>query len=394
MNVSDLIIFDFNEKSSVLLMFFVNAVIYSSLLFRKGIRSDRADNIWLGLLIALGGLYITPFMLGYAGWYSEQPYRNILFFLPLQQVLLIGPVLFIYVQSLLDKDFKWQRKHIIHFIPAMFYLLFSLVVFVVDYLVLDSFYFYADGKDMDLDLWYQIAGFISMSFYFFLSFRFYRYYRRASTQEVSYADKVSFRWIQHFLVAFAALLLLRILFFILNPEWGAFGRKYWYYLCFSALFLYVAIAGYANAMQSTVSMGDMVADDLDLLKKKPADIFSSEDNVHELEPWKKKILTLVIEDRQFTNPTLTLTDVAKMLETNRNVISHTINQGFEMNFNDFINQKRVESVAQSIQNGEAKTKTIIALAYENGFNSKTTFLRAFKKFKGETASQYARRFTS
>ena len=94
-------------------------------------------------------------MLGYAGWYSDGFYRDIMFFVLFQQLFLIGPVIFFYTQSQLNKSFALSKKDIIHFIPAIFYPLYSIIVFITDKLVLNEYYFYADGRDKDLAPWYQ-----------------------------------------------------------------------------------------------------------------------------------------------------------------------------------------------------------------------------------------------
>jgi hypothetical protein len=237
----------------VLLIFFFNAILFSYLLLKKGVNENKKDHKWLAAFIFLGGLYLCPFMLGYANWYSITSYRQILFFVPFQQLFLIGPILYIYTKTLLNPHFKFTHEDYIHFLPALAYLIYSLVVFVYDKFLVNEFYFYADGKDKDLDFWYQMTGLMSMLFYLFRSIQYYRKYRRLSVQEVSFADEIAYKWINHFTIAFSAILLLRVLFFILNPEWGNFGSKYWYYLCFSILLLYIAISGYSNAIRTTIA---------------------------------------------------------------------------------------------------------------------------------------------
>jgi YesN/AraC family two-component response regulator len=108
----------------------------------------------------------------------------------------------------------------------------------------------------------------------------------------------------------------------------------------------------------------------------------------ETELWKSKIETLIQEEKLYQNPELTLTDLAKKLETNVSVISKTINQGFQMNFNDYINNFRIEAVKISLSNGEHKKSTLLGIAYDCGFNSKATFNRAFKKNTGKTPKEY------
>lgn len=384
--------FGFGPKSSILLIFFFNGLVFTFLLFRKYIRDNHQPSKWLGFFILLCCLYICPFMLGYAGWYSIRIYREILFFIPFQQLFLIGPVIFFYTQSLLNKDFSLTRKDVTHFLPAILYMGYTLVVFVTDKLVLDEFYFYADGRDKDLAFWYQMAGLISMLFYLLISLRYYMGYRRIIYQEVSFADTILFTWIQHFLIAFSIILVLRVLFFVLNPEWGEFGSKFWYYLCFSVLFYYIALSGYSNTVRTAIAFdSDLLTGPRLVPEAKEPDMRetqNAEQVIPDLDDRKAEILALIKSQQIYTNPRLTLVDVAEALHTNRNVVSSVINQGFEMNFNDFINAQRIEAVIEKFEAGEHNSISLLGIALECGFNSKTTFNRAFKKQMGLTPREF------
>lgn len=387
--MSDILIFDFNEKSSVLLIFFLHALIFSYLLFKEGVFESKKHSKWLAAFIFLGGLYICPFMLGYAEWYSIDGYREFLFFVPFQQLFLIGPVFYFYVKTLVDRDYTLTQNDLIHFLPAFLYLVYSMIVLIGDTLVFDDYYFYADGQDKDLDFWYQMSGLISMLFYLFLSLKYYFRYRKLALQEVSFADEIAFTWIKHFTMAFSLILLLRVLFFILNPEWGAFGRKFWYYLCFSILLQYISISGYSNTVKAMRKLGTKVLLPLDPLatEKNLVTKSETEENIA-IEQWKDKITYLFEKEEVHKNPNLTLTDLATKLNTNRNIISKAINQAFNMNFNDYVNEKRAEAVIESLEKGEHQNHTLLAIALDCGFNSKTTFNRAFKKHTGTTPKQF------
>ena len=63
-------------------------------------------------------------------------------------------------------------------------------------------------------------------------------------------------------------------------------------------------------------------------------------------------------------------------------LSAVINQGFGKNFNDYINDYRVDAFIEKLKNGEQEAQTLLSLAYDAGFNSKATFNRAFKKTTG------------
>ncbi|WP_296355353.1 helix-turn-helix domain-containing protein [Winogradskyella sp.] len=328
-------------------------------------------------------MYLVPYMLGYAGWYSDnyEYTADILFFVPFMQVLLIGPVVYFYTKSLLNNSFKLSRNDYFHFIPALLYLFYSLVVFVTDKLILDEYYFYAIRRDKDLANWYQSTGLLSMAFYLVLSLRHYSGYKKLLFDKVSYADTILFSWIRNFMIAFLAILILRALFFIINPEWGNFGSQFWHYIAFSFVFYYMAINGYSNSIKQTTLQEEQLKTVNvfeDSLEPTIKDIKSSETDL-DIEPWKNQLSQLMTKDKLFENPRLTLSEVADALGTTQKTVSRIVNSGFNMNFNDFINHYRIESVKERLKNGEHNTITLLGIALESGFNSKATFNRAFKK---------------
>jgi AraC-like DNA-binding protein len=375
--------FSFSPKSSILLIFFFHGIVFSILLFIKGFQTVSKSSIWLSLFTLLCALYIAPFMFGYAGWYSKETYRNILFYTPFQQLFLLAPVLYFYFKTLLDKSFSFSVKDYIHFLPAILYLFYSIVVFLTDKVILNEYYFYADGKDKDFSTWYQITGFLLLMFYLIQSLKTYYEYKTITYNLVSFADSVMFTWAKRFLIAFLLLIAIRIVFFIANPEWDQFGKKFWYYVCFSLLFYYVSISGYTNSVLSTTSFRDSPRN-FDDDSTPDAENVIIETNtlkteIVDLDSWKEKIESLMLIDRMYENPELVISDLSNRLGTHSKKISQIINEGFGMNFNDFVNYYRTKALIAKIEEGEHTAQTLLGLALDCGFNSKSTFNRAFKR---------------
>ncbi|WP_111672774.1 AraC family transcriptional regulator [Algoriphagus litoralis] len=385
--------FSFNDKSSLLFLFFVHGLIFFVLLLIKGLRDDHKPSLWLGMFTILSVLYIMPFMLGYANWYSRNPYRDILFYVPFQQLLILPPVIYFYLNSLLDRDFRFIKIHYLHFLPGLVYLIYSLVVFLVDQVILQEYFFYEDGRDKDFLFEYQAAGFFSLLIYLVLSLRIYKKYQAVTFNSFSHADSLSFRWAKHFLIALLVLVILRGLFFILNPEWDAFGRKFWYYFLFGAVLYYVSMAGYMSSIRSLTALGGLdrlrdIGQDSELPASVEVPIETEVPLPDDLEFWKEKIEKLIVEERYFENPELSVFDLAQKLETYPKKISQTINLAFEMNFNDYINQFRVKAVIDKIEHKKDLNLTLLGIALECGFNSKSTFNRAFKRYTGANPKEY------
>ncbi|MEM6725553.1 MAG: helix-turn-helix domain-containing protein [Bacteroidota bacterium] len=387
--------FGFNDYSSFLLFFFLYGLIFSFLLARTTYLDQLKSSGWLSLFLILCSLYVSPFMCGYAGWYGLDYYREFLYFMPLQQLFLIGPIFYFYTRSLIQADFSFSFREMLHLVPAILYGLYSLIVFVGDVFLFEEYHFYADGRDKDLDFWYQMSGLISMLFYLGLSLKAYNQYRKRVLDTLSFADAVLFQWVPRYLISFGIILILRVLFFILNPEWGEFGRKFWYYAWFSILYFYIGISGYTYAIRQGVT--NSMHQTFQEFDWKPTPIMEvveeapTQSTVLDqafLADWTNKINTKLESDRLYADPKLTLNVLARTLDTNPKVISQVINQGFEMNFNDFINQHRVEALIEKLKAGTHHQQTLLSIAFDCGFNSKSTFNRAFKKYKGITPMQF------
>lgn len=395
--------FDFGFYSSVLLISFTQGIIYSCLLLAKAIKTENKSNYWLSLFIFLCSLYIAPWLLGFGGWYDNQPYRDILFYTPFQHLFFIGPVIFFYTQSLLNPSFKFSKKDIGHLLPGCIYFIYIISIFIYDKFIYGDYYFYKDGMDKDFDALYQKLGLASMIVYFILSIRYYNVYKKLMFQVVSYADSILFKWIKTYLIAFLIMLVLPIIFDIIEfiyPEMKSYKGSWWFYLFFSIVMYYIAVMGYSNPLLSSIPYKMSLFDKNPVLllgENQPNETETIIDIQHEtfeetispeIEHWKSKIETLIQEQKLYQNPELTLTDLAKKLDTNAAVISKTINQGFQMNFNDCINTYRIEAVKNSFANGEHKKSTLLGIAFDCGFNSKATFNRAFKKNTGKTPKEY------
>ena len=397
--------YDFNFYSSLLLITFSQGLIYSLLLLKKGIQTQNKSNYWLSLFVFLCSLYVAPWMLGFAGWYDNQPYRNFMFYMPFQHLLFVGPTIFFYTQFLLNPAFKFTKKQFLHFIPGIIYLVYIFGMFVYDVFIVNKLYFYENGMDKDFDEWYQYCGFISMFVYFILSIKYYYNYRKLIVQITSNADSVLFNWIRNYLFAFLGMLLLKIvteIFFNIFPQYTNYVGGWWFYLMFSLILYYIAITGYANANQTKIGFEMSVFDKKTiLLLDKNKSFAVQEENIidiehetfepkksPEIQAWKTKIETLIFNEKLYQNPELSLAEIAKKLESNSSVISKAVNQGFAMNFNDFINNYRVEAVKEMFANGEHKKSTLVGIAYDCGFNSKATFNRAFKKNTGFSPKDY------
>lgn len=101
-----------------------------------------------------------------------------------------------------------------------------------------------------------------------------------------------------------------------------------------------------------------------------------------------KIDALIINKKLYLKPTLSLKDLAAKLNISEGYISQLINSNSSLNFNDYINSLRVNDAKEMLVDNEYINYTILAIGLESGFNSKSSFYTAFKKFTGKTPVDY------
>lgn len=139
------------------------------------------------------------------------------------------------------------------------------------------------------------------------------------------------------------------------------------------------INGFTDLHRSNLSSADIKSTKKD--EEKGTVNVLDKDQIKKL---KGKLLSYFKEDEPFLNPQLNLQFVAQVLELNNNKISFLINQAFDVNFNDFVNSYRLKHFKLIALDSNNSHLTILGLAYDSGFNSKTVFNTYFKKIEGVT----------
>lgn len=107
-----------------------------------------------------------------------------------------------------------------------------------------------------------------------------------------------------------------------------------------------------------------------------------------LQKYRERLTQLIETEKTYLNPNLTLRDLAEALDIPPNQMSQLLNEGFDQNFAEFVNSYRLEAFKAKVADPTQRHLTILALAYESGFNSKTVFNTFFKKMTGQTPKAY------
>lgn len=102
----------------------------------------------------------------------------------------------------------------------------------------------------------------------------------------------------------------------------------------------------------------------------------------------EKLTRLMEDQRPYLDSELSLTKMADMLDIGENELTRLLNQEMNTNFYTLINDYRMEAVLKKLKASDKRKYTIMASAYESGFNSKSTFYRIFKEYTKLTPKEY------
>ncbi len=125
-------------------------------------------------------------------------------------------------------------------------------------------------------------------------------------------------------------------------------------------------------------------EEIDLVKEG----FKSEKIDDNILPLKAMVEEYMLLEKPYINSQLTLNQLAEKVEMNPVLLSKVINEGFQKNFFDFVNTFRIEEYKRMLVLPKYKNYTLLGVAFEVGFNSKSAFNRSFKKITNITPSDF------
>ena len=423
-------LFQFGAHSALLLPFVVPGLVLALHLLVRVARFGHLPDGLLGLLLLLNVLPVAQWMLGYAGWYdSHDGYSTCMFYVPWQPWLMWGPSFYLYFRSLTNQEFV-LRRHWWHLLPGLLFVGLYAAAALYDLVWGRALhgqalmYHYGTKGDAANFLDFLSApaswlGYALMLGYGLATLRLFRRYRRYLDDNFSNTARLRFRGLRDLLVAALLGLLLWLGFEVLNQAVGPLGYgDYWYaYFANGALIYYLSIVGLqANFAAAVPLRFEPESEDDDFaVAAMPPKLAVLSDAIAtpvspavvnpvivepvaipaavlapELHPWREKLLALMVDEQPWLEPELTLAELAHRLRTNTSLLSHVINTGCGQNFNDFVNRYRVAEAERKLQNPRLAHYSLVGIALESGFNSKSTFNRVFKKLTGRTPGEISR----
>lgn len=357
---------------------------------------NRRANRWLVITIAAASLAL---LVQVVGSYREvaQAFTKILL-LPDFILFLYAPLFYFYLQKLLFNVNSLSSRWWYHFIPTI-----GLFFAYLPYFLMNASQFQSKviNQAWDLRAVFLSVGLLALAwntYYWVLFRRAISFYREQYRSNYSYEQNLNY--LSTVLVIQAVCLCLWLFTFGVMGLGRVFSFEVFtvversidgIWLAFSTITYFV---GYFAIHQpetfkvapQTFSIFDDVLESPvrtdGMLAEKPAEVGEN------LQPWKEKVEAFMQKNKTYTNPQLSLAELATKLKMPPHLLSKVINEGFDKNFFDFVNTYRIEEFKRRVEDPRFKHYTLLSIAYDVGFNSKTAFNRSFKKITNQTPREY------
>lgn len=301
-------------------------------------------------------------------------YKTWLYHAFLEYNWIYGTLIFFYIRTYINADFQFQRKDWLHFLPV------GIEFIMSNYVKTQNFYW--DGTRESLSwlgekayvLWMHtpfqviVTGGLIL-FYLWQSKKLLSNYTTENTKPVQTEDV---RWLNLILRLYLMFIVLVIVLALIDYVFFDYAFSPFHHLP-----TYIGLAGitYWLGLQGFARKNAPI-----LTQTKPQQAFPEDDL--------KAILTNLQQAMEagklYKNPTLTLAELANHLKVKPYQLTQVLNRSLQKSFSDYVNEFRVEAVREMVNSPSHENYTLLAIAYEAGFNSKASFNRIVKKITGKS----------
>jgi len=340
-------------------------------------------------LLALGvctiGIHLLSYNLYYLGYWEIYPH---LIGITVPFPLLYGPVIFLYTKYSLRASSALNKEDYLHFLPAVLSCLYML-----------RFYFFYSAEEKlqvisgavdDFGTFTSIllVGYaISGLTYTVLAYLKTIAHKRVVDNNFSYDNQISLDWLKYSIVWNGTIFLIVAIILALREGLGvqfSFNADLIFYVL---IVVHICWIGFFGIQHENIFSNLRTPEQQNLIAApRPGEYKNSGLKPEAAALIHKELLELMVSEKPYLEPKLTLADLAEMMDVSVNHLSQTINQFEKANFHDFVNRYRIdEFIARAKMNTNF---SILANALDSGFNSKSSFNTVFKKFMKTTPSHY------
>lgn len=361
-----------------------NAFFFTVLLLQKkpGALHDNILILWLLFLGAFIGVY---------AFYSHELFTHfhLLSIALISLFLLHGPFLYFYIRSLVNGKNHISLNDLVHLIP---FLLFNI------YLLISSFnpgtaerlniekISPGDNPPFLFSIFLVVTAF-SGTAYFIHTLRLFKKHDINIFNNFSNTSDIDLYLIRRLVVIFGVVWTALILITVIHHIFGMFSMAFCTDGLFLSLSVFVILIGYFGLKQKLIFKTENILTSEDTGKTPPR-YSGSRLTDTEAKRHAERLKEYMETAKPYLNPDLSLPQLSAELNISGHYLSQVINEQLKLNFFDFVNGYRVQTFKEMIKQPEYSNYSLLGIAFECGFNSKTAFNRIFKQSTGLTPSQF------
>ncbi|WP_047451371.1 helix-turn-helix domain-containing protein [Alistipes sp. ZOR0009] len=340
-------------------------------------KEKRLFNIPLIICITLLSLrllndfgYDTGLILNIVDWaYMLEPFN-----------MALGFCIFLYVKNIIARKASFRKRDLIMTLPLLAYFTYYSIFFFQghEYRLNDVQQYMKEGDGfIGNSLEWFIESIVNLSFILPTLIILKKYHKGVldNYSNVKTVDLSALRTIVSMLLAFyiveASISILAVI-NIPTPEFV-------YYIVYISLIILLFSIGYNELIWSQNAV------DVSSSKERYKNSRLNEESSKELA---EKLKMFIIQNKPYLDSQITLKKLSELIEVQPHILSQLINENFNCNFSEFINSYRIEEAKRLLRHPEYKNYTLTAIGFEAGFNSKSAFYIAFKRFVGTTPANY------
>jgi AraC-like DNA-binding protein len=360
-----------------------SAIFLAFLVFTVRRDVNVVANRWLGLFLLLLSTALFDGNLMMEEIYAIYPWMMGLFNL---SFLSLAPTLYLAVARyvLPDRLFRWRELW--HFVPGLLLGILSLPFGLTEAELTQQEATIQAGKVALIDLVFLSLIVLQVLLYLFFAFRRLFQHRRNLEKITAAPAEVQLDWLLYFLYGVSFMVLAwigELLFLPFNDTESWYAPVYFFAVYGLGYFALRQKEVFPFSPQDTAAVQAIMTSSSDALSARRSRI--TEDKFEGL---KARLLELMEQEQPYLDPELNLAGLAQRMNLSLHELSELINVGFGENFAQFVNRYRVEESKRLLQSNKHAHLSMVGLAFEAGFNSKTAFNTAFKKKLGISPSQY------
>jgi len=304
-----------------------------------------------------------------------------------------GPLLLLYAKWMTTEKPHFDLHYLWHFSPFIIFLIASLL-FIDQRVMHGTDGFLVKDRFVSFRIIYGITFFISITAYSMATFMVINRHQRRLKQLVSYSSgKITLQWLLGLSITFYTGYVIMFIFGGVDIMMG-FMPFDPYEISFISLTLLTFLFGVFGFHQPGI-FEEVVRYKSHEEMEEPADPESggkkyqrSGLRTEDVADLVNKIGKYMALEKPYLNRELSIYDLSDQLKISRHILSEVINEHMGKNFYSLINEYRVKEVKERLKSDDSRQLTILAIAYDSGFNSKSSFNTIFKEKTGQTPSEY------